>query len=72
MAGIILSVLLAVAVQAPVQKNPRTTGADVSQYREIVEAYRNGRNMEAIREVEALPQGGTVRRSQGHGGCPSS
>jgi hypothetical protein len=49
MAAVILSVLLAVAVQ-------RTTAAEVAQYREIVETYRSGRNMEAIREVETLPQ----------------
>ena len=50
MAAGVLSLLLAVAVQ-------RTNAAEVAHYREIIEAYRSGRIMEAIREVETLPQG---------------
>jgi tetratricopeptide (TPR) repeat protein len=58
MATVILSALLAMAVPAAGQpQNPRTTGAEVAQYREIVGAYRNGRIMEAIREIETLPSG---------------
>ena len=55
MAAVVLSALLALAVPAAAQKDLRTAEAALSQYREIVEAYRSGRTMEAIREVEALP-----------------
>ena len=47
--------MLAMPGQAPVERNPRTTLAEVAEYREIVDAYRRGQIAEAIQRIEALP-----------------
>jgi tetratricopeptide (TPR) repeat protein len=68
MAAVVFSALLAMAVPAAGQQDLRTAETALGQYREIVEAYRSGRIIEAIRAVEALP----ARELQGDLGAAAS